>query len=261
MPTRVDYDSVADDFADRYRRNNYSGVIQAITEFSATPKSSHPMRGLEVGCGTGFWLETLHGTGCRVVGIDPSGGMLRVARANAPSALLARAQAEALPFESNTFDRLFCINALHHFSNPAEFVAEASRVLRPGGAILTVGLDPHTGTDRWWIYEYFPEAHAADLRRYLPAHAIRDRMEAAGFERCETRELQHLPRELPVVEAEREGFLARTSTSQLMVITDQEYEAGLGRIRRAAADAPEELVLRSDLRLYGTLAWRASGER
>ena len=46
-----------------------------------------------------------------------------------------------------------------------------------------------------------------------------------------------------------------------MVITDQHYEAGLARIRRAAAEAPEELVLRSDLRLYGTIAWRASGER
>ena len=105
MPTRVDYDSVAVDYADRYRRNDYSGVIQAVTEFFSVGTSSDPMRGLEVGCGTGFWLQTLRATGCRVVGIDPAGGMLRVARANAPSDLLARARAEALPFESNTFDR------------------------------------------------------------------------------------------------------------------------------------------------------------
>src|SRR5687768_13676912 len=147
MAIRVDYDSVADHYADRYKRNNYSGVSQAVSEFFAAGKPSHPMRGLEVGCGTGFWLQTLRATGCRVVGIDPAGGMLRVARANAPSDLLARARAEALPFESNTFDRLFCINALHHVSNPSAFFAEASRVLRPGGAILTVGLDPHTGMD------------------------------------------------------------------------------------------------------------------
>ena len=60
----------------------------------------------------------------------------------------------------------------------------------------------------------------------------------------ESREVQHLPRHLRVREAERGGSLARTSTSQLMVISDDQYQSGLARIRAAAAGSSEELLLR-----------------
>ena len=39
---------------------------------------------------------------------------------------------------------------------------EARRVLRAGGSLMSVGLDPHTALDQWWIYDYFPGALAAD---------------------------------------------------------------------------------------------------
>jgi hypothetical protein len=57
--------------------------------------------------------------------------------------------------------------------------------------------------------------------------------------------------------AARRGFLTRTSTSQLMVISDAEYEAGLKRIRNEDADLPDGKVLHSDLRVFGTIAWVA----
>jgi SAM-dependent methyltransferase len=254
MAMRVDYDALAGDYSSRYRRNDYSGVTAALAEFCATDLVGHRMLIVEVGCGTGHWLDAI---GTNVVGIDPSPAMLQAARAAAPAARLVRAQAEAIPFHSNTFDRMFCINALHHFTDPAAFFVEARRVLRPGGAVLTVGLDPHTGHDRWWIYDYFPDALVADRMRYLPASAIRAMMASAGFERCETREVQHLPRTLQLAEAESGGFLARTSASQLLVIGDEAYERGIARIR-AAGDRSPDVVLRSDLRLYGTTAWRAA---
>jgi hypothetical protein len=74
-------------------------------------------------------------------------------------------------------------------------------------------------------------------------------MQAAGFSACETREVQHRATQMTAAEAERLGFLDQTRTSQLMVISDAEYEAGRERIR-AAGDAA---VLYSDLRVSGTI--------
>jgi hypothetical protein len=147
------------------------------------------------------------------------------------------------------------VNALHHFSDQAAFLIEARRVLRSGGGVLTVGLDPHNGQDRWWVYDYFPAALAADRKRYLPTDRIRELMDGAGFSRCETRMVQHLPREMTVSEARSAGFLARTSTSQLMVITDAEYEAGRERIDSFDTTSKGAMILRSDLRLYATIGW------
>jgi ubiquinone/menaquinone biosynthesis C-methylase UbiE len=252
MTTRVDYDSVAGEYSSRYAQNDYSGVAAAVRQFCAGGPLSDRTRVLEVGCGTGHWLQAVGEVGVRAVGIDVSSKMLSLAQAAVAMPLLARAQAEALPFRSDSVDRLLCINALHHFTDRVAFFVEARRVLRPGGTLMTVGLDPHTGLDQWWVYDYFPEALTADRKRYLPTSVIRGMMAAAGFERCETREVQHSPRRLRVHEAERGGFLARASKSQLLVISDEEYESGLARIRTAAANCPDELVLSADLRLYGT---------
>jgi SAM-dependent methyltransferase len=255
MTTRVDYDGVAAVYGNRYAQNDYAGVEKTLQEFVLGSRVDQ-QRVLEVGCGTGHWLKILGDTAVRLVGVDPSEGMLGVARASVHNGLLVRACAEKLPFPSRRFDRVFCVNALHHFTRPAAFLAEARRVLRPGGGLLIVGLDPHTRTDRWWIYDYFPNALVEDRRRYPPASHIRALMTTAGFGDCETREVQHLTREMTVDEAWRRGFLERTSTSQLLVISQAEYEEGLDRLRAASADARCE-ILYADLRLYGTAGWAA----
>lgn len=48
------------------------------------------------------------------------------------------ADAEKLPFLEETFDLVTCRIAPHHFPNPAEFIKEASRVLKPGGKFLLI---------------------------------------------------------------------------------------------------------------------------
>ena len=257
MSQRVDYDSIAENYPNRYERSDYSGVGRALAAFVGGDGHTPAGRDvLEVGCGTGHWLDFLRRAGASVHGIDSSAGMLRIARTLVPAALLVRGFAEALPVRSERVDRIFCINALHHFTDPSAFFGEARRILRSTGGVWTVGLDPHAARDRWWIYDYFPEALVADRGRYPAASTIRAMLDAAGFERCETREVQRLPRRLPVNEVLAKGFVDRGHTSQLMVIADEEYERGMQNIRAAAARDPE-LVLEADLTLYGTVGWVA----
>lgn len=122
--------------------------------------------------------------------------------------------------------------------------------MRPGGAFLSIGLDPHTGVDRWWIYDYFPGALVADRRRYPATPRLREMLVAAGFYASRTEIVQHLPAERAFDVAVERGHLERQSTSQLMVISDAEYEAGMRRLHE------ERPTLRSDLRLYATVARR-----
>jgi ubiquinone/menaquinone biosynthesis C-methylase UbiE len=154
-----------------------------------------------------------------------------------------------LPWCDARFDRVFCVNALHHFEARFAFMSECRRVLRPGGGLLTIGLDPHCGDDRWWVYDFFPAALEADRLRYLSTPMIRAALTAAGFREPATEIAQRIPAELSFEAARAQGFVDRRSTSQLMVISDDEYELGS---RRLYAEQP---VLRADLRLWATTAW------
>lgn len=254
MAESVDYDAIAAAYESRYKRNDYSGVEAALREFLEHGSPAH-RHVAEVGCGTGHWLEFFRASSIPIVGIDPSAGMLQVARDRLPDARLIRARAEALPFRDSTFDGLFTVNALHHFTAPEIFFQQAHRLLASGSALLTIGLDPSTGLDRWWIYDYFPSALPRDRERYLPTARIRELMRQAGFDRCETREVQHRPAEMTVEDAARRGFLERTGNSQLMLIPHSEYEEGMRRVHEDNMHARGRMLIRADLRLYGTVGW------
>jgi ubiquinone/menaquinone biosynthesis C-methylase UbiE len=249
MDPGVDYDRFADAYDRRYRLNDYTGVGNALTAFAAGAA-----RVLEVGCGTGHWLRLLAERGVFAAGLDASARMLVQARTRG-QCRVAQGVAEQLPFSTQSVDRLFCVNALHHFRNKAHFLIEAKRVLRPGGRIMTIGLDPHAGLDRWYLYEYFEPALARDKRRYLATSDIRRLMQAAGFVNGVTREVQHNPNRQSAQSAIEQGRLDRSATSQLAMLTDEEYERGMARIRKDAALAEargDALQLLADLRLYAT---------
>jgi hypothetical protein len=120
---------------------------------------------------------------------------------------------------------------------------------------MIIGLDPHTGTDRWYIYEYFEPALANDKRRYASSNQIREWLLALQFSNVHTSEVQHSPIGQSAREAIERGRLDKGATSQLAVLTDDEYQRGVERIRRALESAEargESVCLTADLRLYAT---------
>jgi len=248
----TDYDRIADRFDTRYGLYSYGGVRDTLINFLGDATAV-----LEIGCGTGHWLSVAHQAAAKPApfGMDPSAPMLARARAADPSKRLVRARAEALPWPDATFDRLFCINALHHFSDRAAFFAEARRVLKPGGGLLSVGKDPHTEHDDWWVYQYFEETRAIDRERFARVRTLRGEMALAGFAWTESMEADRIEAVHPAAAALADGIVDRSFTSQLTVLSDEEFDRGVERLRAANDAAGGELQLVADFRLYATVGW------
>ena len=225
----TDYDRIADRFDKRYSLYAYDGVRDALLDFLG----AHTSAVLEVGCGTGHWLAVAANAPSErriLAGVDPSAPMLARAHAIAPPARLVRARAEDLPWGDATFDRIFCINALHHFKDRSRFFAEARRVLKPGGGLLTIGKDPHTDRDEWWVYDYFEETRAIDRERFARVSTLRGEMALAGFAWTESTEADHVEVVSPAGDALAGGVVDPGFTSQLSVLSDEEFQRGRDRL-------------------------------
>ncbi len=247
----TNYDRIADRFDKRYAICNYDGVRDSLLSFLGPT----PLATLEVGCGTGHWLAAVLAERPILAGIDPSAPMLERARIAAPSARLIRARAEDLPWRDGTFDRVFCVNALHHFADRHRFFAEARRVLKPGGGLLTIGKDPHAERDSWWVYDYFEETLAIDRARFAAVRTLRGELTRAGFAWAESLEADHIEVSYRAAEALASGVVDASFTSQLTVLSDDEFTRGVERLRRADAAAGGDLQLVADFRLYATIGW------
>ena len=94
---------------------------------------------LELGCGAAQWTLALRAARVRAVGIDQSERQLvharAAARTGAARAPLVQGNAEGLPFRDASFDVVFCDHGAMTFASPDFTVAEAARVLRPGGLL------------------------------------------------------------------------------------------------------------------------------
>ena len=94
---------------------------------------------LELGCGTGPHAAAVRALGWTPVGVDLSSGML----AHAVGRLaVARANAERLPIGTHSLDAVIAVMVHTDMPGYPGVVAQATRVLRPGGAFVHVGVHP-----------------------------------------------------------------------------------------------------------------------
>ena len=110
---------------------------------------------LEIGVGSGLNLSPYGPAVGRVVGLDSSSELLRLARKRATRAVIpvsmVRASAERVPFANAAFDAIVMTWTLCSIPNPIAALIEMRRVLKPGGRLLFVehGLSPEIRTAPW----------------------------------------------------------------------------------------------------------------
>jgi SAM-dependent methyltransferase len=90
---------------------------------------------LDLASGPGDLAALAHARGARVTGTDFADAMLALARAQHPDVEFQAADAEDLPFEPNAFDAVTMSFLVGHLARPETAIAEARRVLVPGGRV------------------------------------------------------------------------------------------------------------------------------
>lgn len=246
----LNYDQIAPHYNQRYPDSQTWERGQALLDLAKKVKAKSI---LEVGSGTGFWLNLLSQTGAALYGFDYSLGMLRQAKGQPAPLKLSSGTATQLSFQNGAFDLIYCVDAIHHFGDHHAFVREASRLLKPGGALAIVGHDPHDeGEASWYIYDYFDTVYDTDLRRYPSGKSLIQMMEAEKLTNTSVQIVEYI-QNIHMGEAVlNDPFLKHNATSQLALLDDATYQTGLERIKQALASSQqrgERIAFRSEIRV------------
>ncbi len=114
-----------------------------------------PVKVADLGCGEGYLTIEASRWASRVIAVDRSAAVLRRARALASRRAVSnvvwkRGELEKLPLRDGSVDVALLSQALHHAADPSRALAEAVRIVVPGGRVLVLDLREH---DQAWVRE------------------------------------------------------------------------------------------------------------
>ena len=139
---------------------------------------------LDLGAGMGAATVRAGATGAQVLAVDPTSGMRRVLRLRRFRGAVSvhAGAAESMPVADASVDALWCVNAVHHWTDREAALAEIARVMRPGGRVLLV--DEAFDDPAHPAHEEFGRRHAAHSHHFdeVDPSDIGRRLAAAGFD-------------------------------------------------------------------------------
>ncbi|WP_219467654.1 class I SAM-dependent methyltransferase [Nonomuraea rhizosphaerae] len=128
---------------------------------------------LDIGCGTGYHLPRFAAAAARVIGVEPHGDLVALARrrcAGLPSVSVHAATAQELPLPDASVD--VAVARWAYFFGPGcePGLRELSRVVRRGGAAFVIDLDGDRGSFGRWFRQTVPTWSAAEVEAFWDRH-------------------------------------------------------------------------------------------
>jgi ubiquinone/menaquinone biosynthesis C-methylase UbiE len=202
------------------------------------------LRLLDLGAGTGSWARafTTWYPGAEVTAVEPAAAM----RARSVFEPTLAGDAAHIPLADRGVDGAWMSTVVHHVPDLTAAAHELRRVLRPGAPVLirSAFAGRHAAIT---LFRYFPEAIRV-LDTYPGIADVEAAFAAAGFTMTA---VEQIPQTTATSLSEVATALRRDAHTPLKLITDDEYAAGLRRLREAAlvdtgpvVDALDLLVLR-----------------
>lgn len=144
-----------DELADRYEEvfPYVADVGRQLVEYAAPPPGA---RVLDVGAGRGAVARAALALGCRVTAVDASKGMVERLDADYPDMIARQMDAGRLDFADDSFDLVTSGFVIQVLSDPGVALAEARRVLAPGGTIA-LSLEKQSVGRLRWLFELAAE--------------------------------------------------------------------------------------------------------
>jgi ubiquinone/menaquinone biosynthesis C-methylase UbiE len=220
-------------------RGHTRAVMQQWLDLVAAHVPFTPQLIIDVGCGTGRFSEPLADRfAANVIGIDPSQSMLAVARTKCanPNVEFRLAPAERLPLVDNSADLIFMSMVLHHPLDKEAAARECWRILRGGGR---VSMRTCTRDTVYPQARFFPGILPMVKADLPSADEIITLFAAAGL-RSRTHQL--VSQTLATDWQQFADKLVLRADSFLARLPDEEFAAGMAKLRAHAAQNPPEHV-------------------
>lgn len=164
------------------------GVHIALGTMSMSDVPLTAQRVLDIGCGTGTFIEQVMGKVGDLTGVEYNDGMIEQAKARVGDKVaLIQGSADELPFEDETFHACTVNQVIHHFPKDENYsfakrsFAEAYRVLKPGGWLILNTSTPEQQRDAFWWLSLFPKASATVCERFPPLDVVKSHLQQVGF--------------------------------------------------------------------------------